>query len=86
MPDREWMLDARCRGTDDVVDFFTDNQKVAASITGFCGPCPVRVECLDYQLAYEETHPRHGIFGGLTATERRDLAVRRPQAAAEAAS
>jgi WhiB family redox-sensing transcriptional regulator len=35
-----------------------------------CAPCPVRLECLRYAL---ETREPHGIWGGLTVTERRDL-------------
>lgn len=41
------------------------NVRVAKQV---CGPCPVRVECLDYGL--EE---KLGIWGGLGEHERRDL-------------
>ena len=36
-----------------------------------CGTCPVRVPCLAYALGRGE---RHGIWGGLTYAERRELA------------
>ena len=35
-----------------------------------CGRCPVRDECLAHALDYDE---RHGVWGGLTADERRAL-------------
>ena len=36
----------------------------------FCESCPVRDECLSYALASEQSH---GIWGGTTAEERREL-------------
>ena len=33
-----------------------------------CASCPVRVECLDHAIAFDE---RYGIWGGLTQDERR---------------
>lgn len=38
-----------------------------------CAICPVRVECLVYAV---ETNQTHGIWGGLTASERTDLVSR----------
>ncbi|MEV0616109.1 WhiB family transcriptional regulator [Nonomuraea sp. NPDC050404] len=37
----------------------------------YCVACPARQECLDYAL---RTGQDHGVWGGLTARERRDLA------------
>lgn len=38
-----------------------------------CSECPVIAQCLDYAL---RTGQDHGIWGGLTAEERRDLRAR----------
>lgn len=49
---------------------FRDSVAVAKSI---CRTCPVRLACLEHAIAYERgAHPkaRHGIFGGLTPSER----------------
>ncbi|MEV6464697.1 WhiB family transcriptional regulator [Kitasatospora sp. NPDC051702] len=46
-----------------------------------CAGCPVRAMCLDLAL---ERHEKHGIFGGLTASERDALHQRRLRAAARA--
>ena len=35
-----------------------------------CAACPVRDECLDHAVAYDE---RYGIWGGLNQDERRNL-------------
>jgi hypothetical protein len=37
-----------------------------------CGECPVRAQCAEYALKYEE----HGIWGGLSSTERREARKR----------
>ena len=42
-----------------------------AALAG-CGACHVREECLAYAVAADE---RDGLWGGLTATERRQLAA-----------
>lgn len=42
-------------------------QRTAKSI---CADCPVRAECLTHAIEHDETH---GVWGGLTARERRDL-------------
>lgn len=39
-----------------------------------CAACPVREECLDHALTHNETE---GVWGGLTAKERRALRRRR---------
>lgn len=46
-----------------------DNQGMAAKRV--CASCPVKDECLTVALTYGEDY---GIWGGLTAAERRDLA------------
>ena len=65
-----WMADAACRGLTDL--FFPerggDAVKQAAHAKAICAGCPVRTECLDHAIA---TGERWGIWGGLTADERR---------------
>lgn len=37
-----------------------------------CASCPVKQECLDYQIPFEQVSFRYdGMWGGLTPTERR---------------
>lgn len=50
--------------------FFPD--KGASTITPkkLCAVCPVRVQCLDWALAHDV---RHGVWGGLSNTERTRL-------------
>lgn len=55
------------------LDQLTEAKKV-------CGRCPVREECLEFALA---THQVHGVWGGTSEDERRQLdaartRVRRP--------
>lgn len=47
--------------------------KMAAEAKAVCGDCPVRLECLEYSF---ETDQRHGVWGGLTEYERRQLKAR----------
>jgi len=39
----------------------------------FCGRCPIRAQCLDYAL---EANEPHGIWGGTTPHERRQIRKR----------
>ena len=76
-----WMDDAACAQTDPDL-FFAENGgwKDAKKI---CAGCPVAAQCLAYAVRVESrlrVDERHGVFGGLTARERRDLLRRRPSA------
>jgi WhiB family redox-sensing transcriptional regulator len=76
-----WQLRAACRGP--AARFFfpptrserkdekADREERAKAI---CAECTVRSECLEYALRIREPH---GIWGGLTEVERRDLLQRR---------
>ncbi|MDQ1425349.1 MAG: WhiB family transcriptional regulator, redox-sensing transcriptional regulator [Acidimicrobiaceae bacterium] len=78
-----WQLRAACRGP--AARFFfpptrserkdekVDREERAKAI---CAECAVRADCLDYALRIREPH---GIWGGLTEVERRDL-LQRPHA------
>jgi WhiB family transcriptional regulator, redox-sensing transcriptional regulator len=42
-----------------------------------CGRCPVRLECLEWSIAIAEPH---GVWGGLSESERRKVIAARAQA------
>lgn len=77
MANEEWWHSAACRDEDPELFFPVSNMGPGAQQTArakaVCARCPVRAECLSYAL---ENGLDHGIFGGLTEHERRDL-VRR---------
>jgi hypothetical protein len=56
-----------CRFDPDLF-FAEDDPAAAAAAKAICGTCPVRVPCLAFALATREPH---GVWGGLTAEERR---------------
>ncbi|EHK88024.1 WhiB family transcriptional regulator [Saccharomonospora azurea] len=77
MANEEWWHSAACRDEDPELFFPVSNMGPGAQQTArakaVCARCPVRAECLSYAL---DNGLDHGIFGGLTEHERRDL-VRR---------
>ncbi|WP_129838016.1 WhiB family transcriptional regulator [Streptomyces sp. RFCAC02] len=71
--DHSWQPRGLCHGMDpaDADELFFPTPRAHAQITeakATCGRCPVRQACLDYAL---DNDLRHGIWGGLTETERR---------------
>lgn len=73
----EWRNLAQCRieGTDPEL-FFSATEigpglRQTMTAKAVCGRCPVRAECLRDAL---DAHVEYGVFGGLSASERRDLA------------
>jgi WhiB family redox-sensing transcriptional regulator len=73
----EWQIHAACRGLGDEYFFPADTNergryKLAREQTAksICASCPVSGACLAWALGVGEMH---GIWGGLTATERRQL-------------
>jgi WhiB family redox-sensing transcriptional regulator len=78
-----WMRQAACKGQPDTV-FFPDQeddgeQPDYTTARPVCAGCPVRTQCLSYAL---ELNIRHGMFAGLTPTERANLRRQhRPKAA-----
>lgn len=77
-----WREYAACRGRPEVADAFFprtygNERPEVQNAKRVCRHCPVRRDCLAYALDREsrmgEVH-RHGIFGGLTPRERRELA------------
>ena len=76
---REWMKladaieqEGPTACTNDPEAFFpeTHNPNVSASIKQACAECPIRLQCGEYGIYWE---PNHGIWGGLSATQRRKM-------------
>lgn len=75
-----WHDEARCRSDSfDPDDFFLEGKYPNGSVRyrdardrakSICAMCPVRQECLEWAL---EADVRSGIWGGMTANERRRL-------------
>jgi WhiB family redox-sensing transcriptional regulator len=71
--EREWYSDAACSSASADLFFPETRSEVAAHLTEavqICETCPVAVECLS--TALREGH-NFGVWGGLTATDRRRL-------------
>lgn len=71
----DWMIDAACRGAEDADLWFpiTEIGPGAAQVAeakAVCAGCPVRDECLEFALALGLDY---GVFGGMAASERREL-------------
>lgn len=67
--DIDWQADALCRQVDPDLWFPELGERDAAA-KRICADCPVTGECLDWALATDE---RFGVWGGLSAAERRGL-------------
>jgi hypothetical protein len=67
--DRSWHARAACRGADPVL-FFAEQTEDEAKL--LCRSCPVRLDCLEAGLGEP-----WGVWGGLTARERRGERRRR---------
>ncbi len=74
----DWMGRAACKGQPDTV-FFPDSEDHGGrpdytAARNICAACPARAECLAYAL---ELNIGHGMFAGLTPTERANLSRQR---------
>jgi WhiB family redox-sensing transcriptional regulator len=65
----DWVADAACRGMDPAL-FFPERGESAKVPKAVCAGCPVQAECRDYGAG-----EREGVWGGLTAHDRRRLAA-----------
>jgi len=69
--DRSFMKKAACRGMD--AELFMpvrgENLKIRAA-KKICQFCPVQTDCAEYGLQLATMYDTHGIFGGLTRSER----------------
>ena len=73
----DWRQDAACRDEDPEL-FFPISEvgpgaRQTAQAKAVCARCPVRTQCLEYAL---DNGLSHGIFGGMTESDRRTLARR----------
>lgn len=79
--DDEWQIRAACRGPHSEVfypptSFERRDEKTSreARAKEICRTCPVKSPCLEYALKIRENH---GIWGGLSEAERRNLVAAR---------
>ncbi|MEU3603750.1 WhiB family transcriptional regulator [Streptomyces sp. NPDC006798] len=75
-----WHAAAACSGLDPDI-FFPKRSSQVEDALRICGGCWVRAQCLAQAMATEDYH-RHGVWGGLTADERHDLAQQTADTAA----
>lgn len=64
-----WQLEAACRPEDTDLFFSSSTKKIAQAIA-ICNTCSVRSDCLTYAVDFGV---EHGIFGGLTPEQRKEL-------------
>lgn len=79
-PAADWRDLAECRGIDPGIFHPADeeeNEFSAEPAKAICVECPVREACLEHAITVRE---KHGVWGGLTARERRRLIRRRRRA------
>lgn len=74
----EWQQQAACRGLAPTIFFPTHRDEEDQAIVEHCVNCPVRLECLEYALAFRQTE---GVWGALSAANRRTVLTKhlRPQ-------
>lgn len=73
-PPGPWTANARCRTLPKSV-FFPERGDAYDHAVEVCRRCPVRLDCLDYAVPYQQLT---GVWGGTTGAERRRLRARRP--------
>ncbi len=71
-----WQARGNCVGVDPDL-FFPERGESVAEAKAVCATCVVRAECLAFALEHNE---RFGIWGGLSARERRAIRRARRQA------
>ena len=73
---RSWQDEANCLGVDPDL-FFPERGASTREAKEICRGCVVRLDCLEYALVNGE---KFGIWGGMSARERRRLTRQRAQA------
>lgn len=72
-----WHEDAACEGESALflaeVDGRRQGDDAVQAAKRICSRCAVRRTCLEDAMAHESTVHRHGVVGGLSASERRHL-------------
>ena len=76
----DWRNKAACRGLDTNLFFpaVGDGTTVRQALAVCNGdldnpPCPVREQCLDFVMSFEQDEDVAGIFGGMTSGDRKKL-------------
>lgn len=70
-PDEDWRELAACSGADSDLFFaVAEDSPASEKAKAICAACPVQEACLQYAIATNQTD---GIWGGMTATDRRRL-------------
>jgi hypothetical protein len=72
----DWHRAAACAGTDAELFFPAVGAAAAMQVQAakcICRRCPVRAACLADVMAWEQPSRRHGVAGGLSASERQQL-------------
>jgi len=70
-PEEQWRDAAACSGTESDLFFPVAEESAETSrAKEICASCPVQEACLAYALTTNQTD---GVWGGMTATERRRL-------------
>ncbi len=79
--DRSWQARGLCRGNHSYLFFppstaerKDERERRENKAKAICQVCPVQVDCLEFAMEIREPY---GIWGGLTETERRQVAARR---------
>lgn len=70
-----WKKQGNCYGPtprDDL--FFSSGNKNKQDRERICAPCPVRLQCLEYAIMYDEK----GVWGNTTESERKRLVTKLP--------
>jgi hypothetical protein len=68
-----WQNQALCAETDPELFFGCTGFGGYAAARRICAACEVTAECLAFALATDETGYEHGVYGGRTPQERREL-------------
>ncbi len=66
----DWHRQAACKDVPDPDIFYPERGQTDDEAKAICGDCPVRAPCLEWAL---ETDEPFGIWGALTARERKAL-------------
>lgn len=77
-----WTASAVCAQTDPAA-YFPEKGSSSVKAKQLCRTvCPVREQCLEYALDFERPNPSsaHGIYGGMSARERKDILHQRAAA------
>ncbi len=77
MSTASWRDAGRCRGVDPEVFYPEDDEDPGEEAKDICATCVVREACLENAIVGRE---RIGVWGGLTARERRRLVRQRRRA------